>query len=190
MLSAWRRGLRNGKRWPKLFWKRLRASIISWRQWDRFDTCVRNRIALDSYYQVLIRILCCYIWLYFLQFKDDLDLLNSLARDKSNKQMIHTINQENPQIREMHSENIRLRAALEDHQRALEHIMSKYREHSQAALMKTKINFEELFRGETEKNVVCVFRNRFTRPIGQGCFNLPTHPLHRSAFISLFSYFC
>lgn len=88
------------------------------------------------------------------QFKDDLDLLNSLARDKSNAQMVHNINAENPQIREMHSENIRLRASLEDYQRALEHIMTKYREHSQSALAKTKINFEDLFRAETEKNVV------------------------------------
>lgn len=81
-------------------------------------------------------------------------MLNSLAREKSNTQMIHTINQENPQIREMHSENIRLRASLEDHQRALEHIMSKYREHTQTAVMNTKLNFQELFRDETEKNVV------------------------------------
>lgn len=69
--------------------------------------------------------------------------------------MVHNINAENPQIREMHSENIRLRASLEDYQRALEHIMTKYREHSQSALAKTKINFEEMFRAETEKNVVC-----------------------------------
>lgn len=68
--------------------------------------------------------------------------------------MIHTINQENPQLREMHSENIRLRASLEDHQRALEHIMTKYREHSQVAILKSKLNLEELFKGETEKNRV------------------------------------
>lgn len=96
---------------------------------------------------------------FFQQFKDDLDLLNSLARDKSNAQMVHNINQENPQIREIHSENIRLRASLEDYQRALEHIMTKYREHSQSALAKTKVNFEEMFRAETEKNVVSASSN-------------------------------
>lgn len=88
------------------------------------------------------------------QFKDDLDLLNSIARDKSNAQMIHQINQENPQLREMHTENMRLRVSLEDHQRALEHIMSKYREHTQLALKNSKLNFQELFRGETEKSMV------------------------------------
>lgn len=87
-----------------------------------------------------------------------MDLLNSLARDKSNIQMIHQINQENPQLREMHSENIRLRVSLEDHQRALEHIMTKYREHTQQALKNSKVDLEELFRGETEKNVVCIKR--------------------------------
>lgn len=90
------------------------------------------------------------------QFKDDLDLLNSIARDKSNSQMIHQINQENPQLREMHTENMRLRVSLEDHQRALEHIMTKYREHTQMALKNSKLNFQELFRGETEKSMVCV----------------------------------
>lgn len=68
--------------------------------------------------------------------------------------MIHQINQENPQLREMHSENIRLRVSLEDHQRALEHIMTKYREHTQMALKNSKLDLQELFRGETEKNIV------------------------------------
>lgn len=86
-----------------------------------------------------------------------MDLLNSIARDKSNAQMIHQINQENPQLREMHTENMRLRISLEDHQRALEHIMSKYREHTQMALNNSKLNFQELFRGETEKSVVLNF---------------------------------
>lgn len=101
---------------------------------------------------VYLQLILCYLWL--IQFKDDLDLLNSIARDKSNAQMIHQINQENPQLREMHTENMRLRVSLEDHQRALEHIMSKYREHTQLALNNTKLNFQELFKGETEKSLV------------------------------------
>lgn len=96
---------------------------------------------------------CCFLRCVW-QFKDDLDLLNSIARDKSNTQMIHQINQENPQLREMHTENMRLRVSLEDHQRALEHIMSKYREHTQLALQNSKLNFQELFKGETEKSLV------------------------------------
>lgn len=70
--------------------------------------------------------------------------------------MIHTIYHENPQLREMHSENIRLRVSLEDHQRALEHIMTKYREHTQTAIENSKLDFQELFRSETEKSIVSV----------------------------------
>lgn len=88
-------------------------------------------------------------------------MLNSLARDRSNTQMVHPINQENRQLRELHSENMRLRMSLEDHQRALEHIMSKYREHTQDAIKNSKLNFEELFRGETEKNRVSIFNHIF-----------------------------
>lgn len=110
-------------------------------------------------YSFNFQISCFYnaLFLFFfrIKFKDDLDLLNSIARDKSNAQMIHQINQENPQLREMHTENMRLRVSLEDHQRALEHIMSKYREHTQLALKNSKLNLQELFKGETEKSMVC-----------------------------------
>ena len=88
-------------------------------------------------------------------------MLNSLARDRSNSQMIHIINQENPQIREMHAENSRLRAALEDHQHTLELVMTKYREHTQSNLGKSKLNFHDMFRGETEKNRVRIPEDQY-----------------------------
>ncbi|XP_035790696.1 FGFR1 oncogene partner 2 homolog [Anopheles albimanus] len=79
------------------------------------------------------------------QFQDDIDILNRLARERSNNQLITIIHQENPQIREIQQENRLLKAALEDHQRALEHIMSKYREHTQAKILNTKVNFVEAY---------------------------------------------
>ncbi|XP_050079760.1 FGFR1 oncogene partner 2 homolog [Anopheles maculipalpis] len=79
------------------------------------------------------------------QFQDDIDILNKLARDRSNNQLITIIHQENPQIREIQQENRLLKAALEDHQHALEHIMSKYREHTQAKILNTKVNLVEAF---------------------------------------------
>uniref|UniRef100_A0A182N327 FGFR1 oncogene partner 2 homolog n=1 Tax=Anopheles dirus TaxID=7168 RepID=A0A182N327_9DIPT len=79
------------------------------------------------------------------QFQDDIDILNKLARDRTNNQLITIIHQENPQIREIQQENRLLKAALEDHQHALEHIMSKYREHTQAKILNTKVNFVEAF---------------------------------------------
>ncbi|XP_058464074.1 FGFR1 oncogene partner 2 homolog isoform X2 [Malaya genurostris] len=79
------------------------------------------------------------------QFQDDIDILNKLARERSNNQLITIIHQENPQIREIQQENRLLKAALEDHQHALEHIMSKYREHTQSKILNTKVNFVEAF---------------------------------------------
>lgn len=79
------------------------------------------------------------------QFQDDIDILNKLARDRSNNQLITIIHQENPQIREIQQENRLLKTELEDYQHALEHIMSKYREHTQSKILNTKVNFVEAF---------------------------------------------
>ncbi|XP_055531756.1 FGFR1 oncogene partner 2 homolog [Wyeomyia smithii] len=78
-------------------------------------------------------------------FEDDIDILNKLARERSNNQLITIIHQENPQIREIQQENRLLKAALEDHQHALDFIMSKYREHTQSKILNTKVNFVEAF---------------------------------------------
>ncbi|XP_053685460.1 FGFR1 oncogene partner 2 homolog [Sabethes cyaneus] len=83
-------------------------------------------------------------------FEDDIDILNKLARERSNNQLITIIHQENPQIREIQQENRLLKAALEDHQHALEHIMSKYREHTQSKILNTKLDFVEAFHKHQE----------------------------------------
>lgn len=75
------------------------------------------------------------------QFQDDIEVLNKLARERSNHQMVHTIHQENPHIWEIQQENRQLKACLEDHQHALELIMQKYRDHTQRQIKETKINF-------------------------------------------------
>lgn len=75
------------------------------------------------------------------QFQNDIEVLNKLARERSNNQMVHTIHQENPHIWEIQQENRQLKACLEDHQHALELIMQKYREHTQRQIKETKINF-------------------------------------------------
>ncbi|XP_055371880.1 putative uncharacterized protein DDB_G0286901 [Condylostylus longicornis] len=79
------------------------------------------------------------------QFQDDIDSLNKLARNKSNSDMINRINQQNPSIRETRNENRELKATLEDHQRVLELVMQKYREHTQQNLFKSQVNFKELY---------------------------------------------
>lgn len=79
------------------------------------------------------------------QFQDDLDSLNRIARDKSNADMVNRINQQNPCIREIRQENRELKACLEDHQRALELIMHKYREHTQNKVLTSQINFKDMY---------------------------------------------
>jgi len=75
------------------------------------------------------------------EFQDDIEVLNKLARDRSNQQLLQIIHQENPQIREIQQENRQLKACLEDHQHVLELIMQKYREHTQQQIKETKIDF-------------------------------------------------
>lgn len=70
-----------------------------------------------------------------------MEVLNKLARERSNLQLIAQIHQENPQIREIQQENRQLKVCLEDHQHALEHIMQKYREHTQKKIKETKLDF-------------------------------------------------
>lgn len=87
------------------------------------------------------------------QFQDDINALNILARERSNADMIHTIHQENPQIREIQQENRQLKASIEEHQRAIELIMTKYRQHTQKQIEETKVDFEALVKANDSSNV-------------------------------------
>lgn len=88
------------------------------------------------------------------QFQDDINALNILARERSNTDMIHTIHQENPQIREIQQENRQLKASIEEHQRAIELIMSKYRQHTQKQIEETKVNFEAIVKANNDSSNV------------------------------------
>lgn len=87
------------------------------------------------------------------QFQDDLNALNILARERSNTDMIHTIHQENPQIREIQQENRQLKASIEEHQRAIELIMTKYRQHTQKQIEDTKLDFDRLVKASEMNDV-------------------------------------
>lgn len=75
------------------------------------------------------------------QVQEEFDALNQLGRKNTNYEMVSAINHEHPHIREIQMENRELRSCLQDHQRALEHIMSKYREHTQKKIFNSKIQF-------------------------------------------------
>ncbi len=64
----------------------------------------------------------------FLQYQDDINALNEMARHRPRANLIMGLLQENNQIRELQQENKDLRLALEEHQSAIELIMTKYRE--------------------------------------------------------------
>lgn len=87
------------------------------------------------------------------QYNDDLNALNQLARERSNQEIIHVISQENPQIREIVSENRQLKSSIEEHQRAIELIMTKYRQHTQQQITETRLDFERLAKANENNNV-------------------------------------
>lgn len=70
--------------------------------------------------------------------------MNQLGRSsaKTNYQLVLKMNAEQPQVCDIEMENRELRSCLQDHQRALEHIMSKYREHTQKKILNSPITFK------------------------------------------------
>lgn len=82
----------------------------------------------------------------------DFEVLNQLGRSHTNNQMVHAINQEHPHLRDIQMQNRELRACLQDYQRALEHIMSKYREHTQKKILNSQVSFSYLSQNDARFN--------------------------------------
>lgn len=72
-----------------------------------------------------------------------MDQLNEVAHQKPHSELIANIQKENRHLKEIQQENRELREALEEHQTALEHIMSKYRQHTTEQIYKSRVNFAE-----------------------------------------------
>uniref|UniRef100_A0A3B3ZYT7 FGFR1 oncogene partner 2 n=1 Tax=Periophthalmus magnuspinnatus TaxID=409849 RepID=A0A3B3ZYT7_9GOBI len=72
------------------------------------------------------------------QYQEEIDALNQVARHRPRSSLVLGIQQENRQIRELQQENKELRTSLEEHQSALELIMTKYREQVFRLLMASK----------------------------------------------------
>jgi len=72
------------------------------------------------------------------QYQEEIELLNQVARHRPRSSLVMGIQQENRQIRELQQENNELRTSLEEHQSALELIMTKYREQVFRLLMASK----------------------------------------------------
>lgn len=79
-------------------------------------------------------------WLIF-QYKEEVDTLNEASRERPRGALIASIERESRLMRDVQRENGELRAALEDHRRALELIMSKYRQHTDKRIWESRIDF-------------------------------------------------
>lgn len=78
--------------------------------------------------------------------QDDTEVLNKLARGRTNAQMLAVINNENPNsYREIQAENRELKACVEDYQRTLELIMTKYRQHAQERILDNKVVLPDIY---------------------------------------------
>ncbi|XP_786805.2 FGFR1 oncogene partner 2 homolog [Strongylocentrotus purpuratus] len=62
------------------------------------------------------------------EYQEEIEEMNNIARHRPRSALILGIQQENRQIRELQKENQELRVALEEHQSALDLIMSSYRD--------------------------------------------------------------
>lgn len=79
-----------------------------------------------------------------MQYQEEIEILNTVAKQKPHLQLIAGIQRENRHLREIQAENKELRNALEDHQNALELIMSKYRQQTASLLRLSKTDFSSL----------------------------------------------
>lgn len=79
------------------------------------------------------------------QYADDVTELNEAARQRPHSVLVAGIQQENRHLRELEQENRELRTALEEHQNALELIMSKYRQQVTHLIRTSKLDFADLY---------------------------------------------
>lgn len=78
------------------------------------------------------------------QYREDVTRLNELAKHRPKSTLLLGSKEENTRIAELQQENIDLQTTLEDHQSALELIMSKYREHMLNLVSANKLDAEVL----------------------------------------------
>lgn len=83
--------------------------------------------------------------------QEDTESLNKLARGRTNHQMLAVINNENPNYREIQQENKELKACLEDYQRTIELVMTKYRHQAQEKILNNKIVLPDIYNKQKDE---------------------------------------
>lgn len=89
------------------------------------------------------------------QYKEEVDTLNEASRERPRGALIASIERESRLMRDVQRENGELRAALEDHRRALELIMSKYRQHTEKRIWESRIDFTNAINEKQQD--VCIY---------------------------------
>uniref|UniRef100_A0A6V7ICQ8 FGFR1 oncogene partner 2 homolog n=1 Tax=Bracon brevicornis TaxID=1563983 RepID=A0A6V7ICQ8_9HYME len=79
------------------------------------------------------------------QYQEEIDMLNTEAKQRPHGELIAGIQLETRHLREIQAENKELKLALEDYQKALELIMSKYRQQTSALIKNCKTDFSSLY---------------------------------------------
>ena len=99
-------------------------------------------IAIYSSIHSPSKIRCYYpgkaLHLIFYQYEEDMNKLNDI-KGKPRYKLIMEIAQESKQIRDLKTENLELKACLDEHQTALELIMNKYRDQMRQFMMTKKL---------------------------------------------------
>lgn len=112
--------------------------------------------------------------------QDDTEALNKLARGRTNQQMLavgtekgylddeplrfhcffpfQVINNENPNYREIQQENRELKACLEDYQRTIELIMTKYRQNADEKILKNKLVLPDIYNKQKDEVIGVRFK--------------------------------
>ncbi|XP_071452723.1 FGFR1 oncogene partner 2 homolog [Hetaerina americana] len=88
------------------------------------------------------------------QYEDEVKCISEAGRQRPAAELVAGIQQENWRLLELKTENKKLREALEDHQGALEMIMTKYREHVNALITKEKPDPIETFNRDKYTKVI------------------------------------
>lgn len=78
------------------------------------------------------------IFILSFQYQEDIQALNEVASRQPHSVFIAN----SRELREMQQENQRLQIALDEHRKALEYIMSKYRQHVQWQIWNSRIDFQ------------------------------------------------
>lgn len=78
------------------------------------------------------------------QYQEEIEILNTEAKQRPHIQLIAGIQREIKHLQETQAENKELKKALEDHQHALELIMSKYRQQMASLLRLCKTDLSSL----------------------------------------------